>query len=79
MICVGIRGVIFLEMESVYDLALFGKGSWSFRALDMGPLLGKDATWGQSIRSGEQTLRLALFCQPDRGAGMGEDHKTECD
>lgn len=45
----------------------------------MGPILGKDASWEQSIRSGEHTLRFALFCQQDRVAGVGEDHKTECD
>lgn len=65
MICIGIGGVIFLEMEHVYDLALLGKGSWSFRVVEIGPMPEKDTTWQESLTGVVSRLKLVPPCQPE--------------
>lgn len=61
----GIGGVIFLEMEHVYDLALLGKGSWSFRVVEIGPMPEKDTTWQESLTGVVSRLKLVPPCQPE--------------
>lgn len=75
----GIGEVSFLERERVYDVALLGKGSWSFRVVEIGLMLRKDPTWQESLTGVVSRLKLVPPCQPEE-RGVGEAlQETECE